>query len=260
MKNILAELCELRKRDAELRQLVTPLPEMQARAKEMPPPADFVAAFAGPGVHVIAELKKASPSEGLIREGFNPERLAVELESSGAAALSVLCEPHRFLGSECYLSAAVKAVNIPVLYKDFIVTPYQIAAARLAGASAVLLIVAALDDGQLKSLLRQARELRLTALVETHDEAEISRALAVGANVVGVNCRDLKTFSTDLSGTERLMQTIPDGVLRIAESGIHSVADLARLKNAGADGFLVGTELMRADHPGLRLRELLEFQ
>lgn len=257
MKNILAELCEMRRRDAELRQLRIPLSAMLAKAGNMPPPADFVGAFAGPGTHVIAELKKASPSEGMIREDFDPVLLASELEDSGAAALSVLCEPHRFLGSECYLSEAVASVKIPVLYKDFIVTPYQIAAARLAGASAVLLIVAALDDDRLRSYIALVRELGFTALVETHDEPEIIRALAAGADVIGVNCRDLRTFATDVSAVERLLGKIPDGMFRIAESGIHSPMDIVRLKAAGADGFLVGTELMRAERPGGRLRELL---
>lgn len=257
MKNIFEELCGLRKRDAELRELAIPLSEMLAKAREMPPPVDFVGAFAGPGIHVIAELKRASPSEGVIREDFDPVLLASELEDSGAAALSVLCEPHRFLGSERYLAEAVATVRIPVLYKDFVVTPYQIAAARLAGASAVLLIVAALDDNRLKTLIALVRELGFTALVETHDESEIARACAAGADVIGVNCRDLRTFATDVSRVERLLGKIPDGIFRIAESGIHSSADIVRLRAAGADGFLVGTALMRAERPGRRLQELL---
>ena len=266
--DILEELSELRRNDAALRELREPFAELRERALATPPPPDFAAAFAGTGHRVIAELKKASPSEGLIRADFDPPALARELAAAGAAALSVLCEPHRFLGGEAYLRESVAALAddaakngtqpIPVLYKDFVTTPYQVAAARAAGASAVLLIAAVLDDATLRELLASAHALGFAALVETHDADEIRRAVAAGARVVGVNCRDLRTFKTDPAIVERLIGTIPDDRVRIAESGIRTADDVRRLAAAGADGFLVGTALMRAPRPGERLREIIE--
>ena len=226
------------------------------RREDVPCVPDFAAAFSGPEIHVIAELKKASPSEGLIRGDFDPVRLAGELEGAGAAALSVLCEPHRFLGSEAYLRAVREVVRIPVLYKDFVTTPCQVAAARVAGASAVLLIAAVLDDERLVRLLELTRDLGFSALVETHDEEEIDRAVAAGSRIIGVNCRDLRTFKTDPSIVARLIGRIPSGCVRIAESGIRTPEDVRALHDAGANGFLIGTTLMRAVHPGEKLREL----
>ena len=261
MSNILEELAKLRREDAELRKLQVSEAEMFRRARAAVPAPDFIAAFReGAQPRIIAELKKASPSEGLIRADFEPRSLALELARAGAAALSVLCEPHRFLGSEAYLREAVQALAedaatrgaapIPVLYKDFVTTPYQVAAARAAGASAVLLIVAALDDATLRELLRVVRDLGFAALVETHDADEIRRAVAAGARVIGVNCRDLRTFKTNPAIGERLIGDVPRECVRIAESGIRSAGDIARLRAAGADGFLVGTTLMRAARPG----------
>lgn len=237
MTDILEELSRLRRED------VAQVP-------------DFASAFAGPGIHVIAELKKASPSEGLIREDFDPVSLAKELEGAGAAALSVLCEPHRFLGSEAYLRAARETVRIPLLYKDFVTTPCQVAAARVAGASAVLLIAAVLDDERLARLLGLTHELGFSALVETHDEKEIDRAVGAGARIIGVNCRDLRTFKTDPAITARLIGRIPSDRVRIAESGIRTAEDVRTLHAAGASGFLIGTTLMRAPRPGEKLKEL----
>lgn len=239
MKDILNELCSLRQGD-------------------VPHVPDFATAFEGPGIHVIAELKKASPSEGLIRGDFDPVRLARELEGAGAAALSVLCEPHRFLGSEDYLRSVRRFVGLPLLYKDFVTTPYQVAAARVAGASAVLLIAAVLDDVRLVRLLELTHDLGFSALVETHDEEEIDRAVDAGARIIGVNCRDLRTFKTDPSITARLIGRIPSDCIRIAESGIRTADDIRALTAAGANGFLVGTTLMRAEHPGEKLRSLTE--
>lgn len=256
--DILEELSALRRKDAALRELQEPFAALLERVQTLPAPLDFAAAFAGPGPHVIAELKKASPSEGLIRADFEPTALARELEGAGAAALSVLCEPHRFLGSEAYLRAATDAVKIPVLYKDFVTTPYQVAAARAAGASAVLLIAAVLDDTRLAELLGLCHALGFAALVETHDADEIRRAVAVGARVIGVNCRDLRTFRTDPAITARLIGQIPSDRVRIAESGLKTADDLRRLADAGAHGFLVGTTLMRAKRPGEELKNLMK--
>ena len=252
--DILEELCARRRADAAARARETPLAALMREARATPAPPDFAAAFRGPGARIVAELKKASPSEGLIRAAFDPAPLARELAAAGAAALSVLCEPHRFLGGEADLRAARAAAALPVLYKDFVTTPYQVAAARAAGASAVLLIAAALDDAALRDLLGLCRAF--AALVETHDAREIRRAVRAGAQVVGVNCRDLRTFRTNPAITARLLGEIPAGRVRIAESGIRTADDVRRLRDAGADGFLVGTALMRAPSPGRALRAL----
>lgn len=239
--NILEELTELRRQDV-------------ARAEKV---RDFAAAFSGPGLHVISELKKASPSKGLIREDFRPADLARELTDAGAAALSVLAEPHKFLGGEENVRIARANTDLPILFKDFVSTRYQILRARACGADAVLLIAAVLGDVEMSDLLSYARSLGVEALVETHTEDEISRAVGVGAKIIGVNCRDLKTFHTDPSITAGLIRLIPEGVVRIAESGMRSKEDLRLLRAAGADGFLIGEALMREPSPGAKLKELI---
>ena len=239
--NILEELTELRRQDV-------------ARAEKV---RDFAAAFSGPGLHVISELKKASPSKGLIREDFRPADLARELTDAGAAALSVLAEPHKFLGGEESVRIARANTDLPILFKDFVSTRYQILRARACGADAVLLIAAVLGDVEMSDLLSYARSLGMEALVETHTEDEISRAVGVGAKIIGVNCRDLKTFHTDPSITAGLIRLIPEGVVRIAESGMRSKEDLRLLRSAGADGFLIGEALMREPSPGAMLKELI---
>lgn len=255
-KDILEELSDMRRADAAEREKSVSMDEMIRRAAAAPAPRDFAAAFRGGGVNVIAELKRASPSEGMIREDFRPVELAKELEAAGAAALSVLCEPHRFLGDEAYLRAVREVVDLPLLYKDFVTTRYQVVAARAAGADAVLLIAAVLDDDALSDLLGFAHEVGLRALVETHDADEIRRAVDAGAGIVGVNCRNLRNFSTDVSLLEGLVGEIPRPRLRIAESGMHDAAAIGRARAAGADGFLVGTALMRAPRPGAKLSEI----
>lgn len=239
--NILEELTELRRQDV-------------ARAEKV---RDFAAAFSGPGLHVISELKKASPSKGLIREDFRPADLARELTDAGAAALSVLAEPHKFLGGEENVRIARANTDLPILFKDFVSTRYQILRVRACGADAVLLIAAVLGDVEMSDLLSYARSLGMEALVETHTEDEISRAVGVGAKIIGVNCRDLKTFHTDPSITAGLIRLIPEGVIRIAESGMRSKEDLRLLRAAGADGFLIGEALMREPSPGAKLKELI---
>lgn len=257
MTDILVELAAARRHDVSEREAVTPLSEMERLAMAAPAPRDFAGALrGGQSPRVIAELKRASPSEGMIRDDFSPRELAKELQAAGAAALSVLCEPHRFLGGEEYLRAAREVTDIPILYKDFVTTRYQVAAARAAGADAVLLIAAILDDETLAALISYAGGLGLAALVETHDADEIGRAVYAGAKVVGVNCRDLRDFSCDVSLLESLIGGIPRPCLRVAESGMHSSDDIARAAAAGADAFLVGTALMRAPSPGEMLRQL----
>jgi indole-3-glycerol phosphate synthase len=209
------------------------------------------------GVAVIAELKKASPSKGLIRADFRPAELARELERAGAAALSVLTDEQFFQGSLSNLNQARAAVEIPCLRKDFILYEFQVVEARANSADALLLIVAALAPGELKLLASSARANGLDVLCEVHDEAELHEALEAGCDLIGVNTRDLRTFQVDLNIAFRLADQFPDGVVRVAESGIHSAGDIARLRDAGYHAFLVGESLMRAALPGKALSELI---
>jgi indole-3-glycerol phosphate synthase len=216
-----------------------------------------LAAVAATGVAVIAELKKASPSKGLIREHFKPADLARELEEAGAAALSVLTEPQYFLGSLENLQVASESTAIPCLRKDFIVDEVQIVEARAHGADAILLIVAALDQADLVRLCAKSREQRLDVLCEVHEEDELERARDAGCDLIGVNSRDLRTFKVDLDTVFRLAKKLPREVLAVAESGIQSAADVADLRSVGYGAFLIGESLMRAAFPGSALRRLL---
>jgi len=208
-------------------------------------------------IAVIAELKKASPSKGLIRADFPPAELARELELAGAAALSVLTDEEFFQGSLKNLREASAAVKIPCLRKDFIVDEFQLLEARANSADAVLLIVAVLTQRELGALATAARARGLDVLCEVHDRDELQRALDAGCDVIGVNARDLQTFKVDLETAVALAEKVPAGVVRVAESGIRSSEDVARLRAAGYDAFLVGESLMRAARPGEALRELL---
>ncbi len=234
-----------------------PLADVRAKAAEMPVPRDFAAALTGETVAIIAEIKRASPSEGAIHQGaFDPAAIARSYDAAGAAALSVLTDEEFFGGRLEYLTAAHDACSVPVLRKDFVIDEYQLYEARAAGADAVLLIVAALPPILLRDLLNLTRALGMTALVESHDERELGGALDSGAEVLGVNNRDLRTFTVDLGVTERLAATIPADRVLVAESGVHTRADIERLAQAGADAALVGTALMRAPDPGEALRAL----
>ena len=208
-------------------------------------------------IAVIAELKKASPSKGLIRAEFDPAELARELEQAGAACLSVLTDEEFFQGSLENLRKASAAVSIPCLRKDFIVDEFQLLEARANSADAVLLIVAALEQGELVQLVRAARDQGLDVLCEVHDEEELRRAVDAGCDVVGVNTRDLRTFQVSLETAFRLAEKFPAGVVKVAESGIHSADDIAKLGAAGYDAFLVGESLMRSERPGEALRDLM---
>ena len=207
---------------------------------------------------VIAELKKASPSKGLIRSSFDPVELARELEAAGAAALSVLTDEEFFQGSLENLRQASASVSIPCLRKDFMVDEFQLIEARANSADAVLLIVAALSQAELEKLARGARAHGLDVLCEVHDGDELHRALDAGCDLIGVNTRDLRTFRVDLETAFELASLFPSGVVRVAESGIHSPEDIARLRAAGYHACLVGESLMRAEKPGEALRSLLE--
>ena len=210
------------------------------------------------GVAVIAELKKASPSKGLIRADFQPSALARELEAAGAAALSVLTDEQYFQGSLEYLREASSAASLPCLRKDFIVDEFQIIEARAYAADAILLIVAALSQAELVTLAKSALRHGLDVLCEAHDALELQRAVDAGCNLIGINSRNLRTFEVALDTALDLAARIPAGCLRVAESGIHNGADLARLKAAGYDAFLIGESLMRQEKPGDALTKLLE--
>jgi indole-3-glycerol phosphate synthase len=209
------------------------------------------------GFAVIAELKKASPSRGLIRTDFEVEKLAAELESAGAAALSVLTDEEFFQGSLENLRRASAKTALPCLRKDFILDEFQLLEAKANSADAVLLIVAALSSKELSALAGRAAELDLDVLCEVHDREELKVALDSGCDLIGVNNRDLKTFKVDLENAFRLASSIPGNVLSVAESGIHSGADIARLRGAGIKSFLIGESLMKAQKPGDALRKLL---
>ena len=209
------------------------------------------------GVAVIAELKKASPSRGMIRSTLHVGSVASELERAGAAALSVLTEEQFFQGALPDLAEASASTHLPCLRKDFIVDEFQLLEARANGADAVLLILSALDDAEFRLLHKRSRELGVDALCEVHDESELKRALDLGAEIVGVNNRDLRTFKVDLGTSERLGPKIPASVLRVAESGIQRGEDIRRLRAFGYDAFLVGESLMRVDDPGSELAKML---
>lgn len=205
---------------------------------------------------VIAEIKKASPSRGILREDFDPGQIATSYEKGGAACLSVLTDVDFFKGADAYLQQARAACSLPVLRKDFIVDPYQIYEARVLGADAVLLIVAALNDAMLLELLQLTRHLGMDALVEVHDAEELQRALAVPAPLLGINNRDLRSFETSLDVTLDLLEQIPEDRIVVTESGIHTVEDVVLMRSRGVNAFLVGEAFMKAPEPGERLAEL----
>ena len=205
---------------------------------------------------VIAEIKKASPSRGVLREDFNPGQIAMSYEKGGAACLSVLTDVDFFKGADAYLQQARAACRLPVLRKDFIVDPYQVYEARVLGADGVLLIVAALSDSMLLELLQLTSHLGMDALVEVHDAGELERALAIPATLLGINNRDLRSFETSLDVTLGLLGQIPGDRIVVTESGIHTVEDVALMRLHGVNAFLVGEAFMKAPEPGGRLAEL----
>jgi len=258
---ILDDIITRTREDLESSRLRLPEERLRKLALEVKPPYDFAAALRpqpGGPPRIIAEMKKASPSKGLIRADFGVVSLARELAQHGAAALSVLTEPRFFKGSPDYLRAAVANVTIPVLRKDFIIDLYQVYEARAWGASAILLIAAALDPAEFAALHRLARDLGLAVLAEVHDREELKWVLDSGAEIIGVNSRDLRTFETSFEAARALIAEIPSGRIAVAESAIRTADDIRRLRDAGASAFLIGEVLMRAPKPGEKLKELLE--
>lgn len=259
MKGILEKIVTRTRAGLPARMASAPQCELEKLAAAAPPPRPFAAALRRERLQVIAEVKRASPSKGPIRPGLDPSGLARSYLSGGAAAISVLTEGPHFGGSLADLLAVRRSVDLPVLRKDFIVSEYQLLEARAAGADAVLLIAAVLAIANLGYLLRRTRDLGMEALVETHDEAELAAALEAGAQIVGVNNRNLEDFTVDLATTERLRPLVPPEVVLVSESGVRGPADACRLWSCGVDALLVGESLVRAEDPAVAVRRLIEW-
>ena len=260
MTDILERICADKRVDLARRQSEMPLPEIEAAARAAPTPrpfADRLQSAGETGYGLIAEIKRASPSQGLIREDFDVATLAAAYERGGATCLSVITDTPYFQGDDAFLAEARAAVGLPLLRKDFMLDPYQIVESRALGADCVLLIMSTVDDETALALRRTAADHGMDVLFEVHDEAELERALRLDPRLIGVNNRNLKTFEVDLGTTEALAPHLPADVLLVAESGLHSAADLARLARAGATRFLVGESLMRQSDVEAATRTLL---
>ena len=256
MSGTLTRITAHKRTEVAVRRAETPLAAMRQRAESAAPARGFLAALNAHQPAVIAEIKRASPSAGVIRADLDPGAIAKSYESAGAACLSVLTDERFFQGADCHLCSARAACGLPALRKDFIVDPYQVYETRAMEADCLLLIVAALDAAQLPDLAQLARELGLDVLVEVHDRAELDRALVHEPRLLGINNRNLATFETSLDTTIELIDAVPSGVTVVAESGIHTSDDVRRLRAAGVEAFLVGTAFMRAGDPGAALRRL----
>ncbi|MBU8975674.1 indole-3-glycerol phosphate synthase TrpC [Lysobacter sp. MMG2] len=260
MSDILNTILARKAEEIQQRSRVRPLDDMRVRALQQPPTRGFVEAIrrkhAANEAAVIAEVKKASPSKGLIRKDFNPAQIARSYEEGGAACLSVLTDVDFFQGSNLYLGEARGACSLPVLRKDFTIDPYQVYEARVIGADAILLIVAALEDGPMVEMANLAMELGMDVLVEVHDIDELERALQTDCELIGVNNRNLRTFEVSLDTTLALRDAVPRDRTLVTESGIATQADVAKMREAGVQTFLVGESFMREAEPGAALQRL----
>lgn len=253
---ILDRIVLKKKEEIEAQKRTKPLAEIMRALEEPPPSRDFKNALTGRACAIIAEVKRSSPSRGRLIEDFRPIATASLYERSGAAAVSVLTEKHFFEGDGRFLTEVKQAVEIPILRKDFIIDPYQIYETRALGADALLLIAGLLGEERLHDYIGLAAGLDLAALVEVRDRGELEKALAAGADVIGINNRDLQTFSTDLRTTLDLLPLVPKGRIVVSESGIHTRADIERLTRVGAKAFLIGEALMRSGNIAEKMREL----
>jgi len=260
MSDILNRILARKAEEIEQRSRVRPLDELRVRALQQPPTRGFIEAIrrkhAAGEAAVIAEVKKASPSKGLIRKDFNPAQIARSYEAGGAACLSVLTDVDFFQGSNLYLGEARAACSLPVLRKDFTIDPYQVYEARVIGADCILLIVAALEDGPMVEMANLAMELGMDVLVEVHDIDELERALQTDCELIGVNNRNLRSFEVSLDTTLALKDAVPRDRTLVTESGIATGADVAKMREAGVETFLIGESFMREPDPGAALRRL----
>jgi indole-3-glycerol phosphate synthase len=258
LSDTLKQIAAYKREEVAARKARVSAQDIMAAARAADPPRGFARALAdAPSMALIAEVKKASPSKGLIRADFDPPSLARAYAGGGATCLSVLTDGPSFQGADAYLVAARAAVALPVLRKEFLVDPWQAAESRALGADAILVILAMIDDALAADLMREAAAYGMDALVEVHDADELSRAAALGATLIGINNRDLRTFVTDLAVTERLAPAAPKGALLVAESGIFTPEDAHRLARAGAKAMLVGESLMRQSDVTAATRHLL---
>jgi indole-3-glycerol phosphate synthase len=254
---ILDHIVAAKRQEVASLKTTTPLVHLQEVIADLPPPRDFKKAISNSGCSIIAEVKRSSPSKGRIREEFDPVQIAAIYQENGARAVSVLTDEQFFEGKGAYLSGIKEAIKLPLLRKDFIIDPYQIYETRLLGGDALLLIASLLEEGQLQEYIQLAKILGLAPLVEVHTEAELAKVLAAGADIIGINNRDLKTFSADIQTTLELAPLIPGDRTTVTESGIVTRGDIERLMDAGVHCFLIGETLMRAEDIGGKLRELL---
>ena len=261
MSDVLAKIAAYKREEVTTRKAARTLNDLKSAARAQNPPRGFRQALIGahaPGhLAMIAEIKKASPSKGLIRADFDPPNLARAYEAGGAACLSVLTDAPSFQGADAYLTAAREAVALPCLRKEFLVDVWQVAESRALGADAILVILAMVNDILAGELMTAAQAFGMDALIEVHDEAEMARVRALGADLVGINNRDLRTFVTDLAVTERLAPLAPEGALLVTESGVFTSADVARLEATGAQAMLVGESLLRQSDVTAATRALL---
>lgn len=261
MSNILEKICADKRKEVSRRKRLNPFPEVYAAARKAPPPRGFAdrlrEAIAAGRYGLIAEIKRASPSKGVIRNDFDPVALASAYAAGGATCLSVLTDVRYFQGEDRYLESARRTVSLPVLRKDFILDAYQVVESRAIGADCILLILAALNDGQATELASTAAELGMDVLVEVHDRDELLRARALGASLIGINNRNLKTLKVDLATTEHLASDAPCNCLLVSESGLSTRSDLARMAAVGVRCFLVGESLMSKSDVEAATRALL---
>jgi indole-3-glycerol phosphate synthase len=257
MAEILATIAAHVREVVAVRRRESPVTALRERPRYRAPTRGFAKALAGTQRRIVAEVKKASPSKGLIRADFDPVAIAKDYAAHGASAISVLTEERFFQGDLAYLEQIHASVTVPLLRKDFMLDPYQIVEAKSFGADAVLFIAAMLDGQLMGELRQQASELQLDSLVEVHSEKELEAALDAGAQLIGINNRDLKTFAVSLATTERLAPLVPAGIPAVCESGIDSIEQIRRVETFGVHAFLIGESLMRGPEPGAKLSELL---